>query len=95
MNPAPAAEKTEWVNEPLHLPRPWLDLATELGRAVTSPRALILRRAIRLGLPLVAKQEQLGEQWVSATLAQPPVAMKHGRRASSRPHERTERLPGL
>jgi hypothetical protein len=96
---APAAaspgEKVDWVNEPLHLPRPWLDLATELGRAITSPRAQILRRAIRLGLPLVAKQEQIGEQWVSSTLAQPPVALKTGRKPKSPANEQSQRLPGL
>jgi hypothetical protein len=96
---APAAaspgEKVDWVNEPLHLPRPWLELATELGRAITSPRALILRRAIRLGLPLVAKQEQIGEEWVSSTLAQAPVALKTGRKPKSPANARDQSLPGL
>ena len=93
--PAPSlpGSKVDWVNEPLHLPRPWVDLATELGRAITSPRALILRRAIRLGLPLVAKQEQIGEEWVSSTLAQAPVALKTGRRRKSAADD--QRLPGL
>ena len=85
------AEKTDWVNEPLHLPRPWLDLANEIARAGTSCRAYILRRAIRLGLPLVARQEELGEKWVRATLAQAPVAVALGRRPSSPANERTNR----
>ena len=87
---AAAGQKVDWVNEPLHMPRPWLEIATELGRATTCPRALILRRAIRLGLPLVAKQEQIGEEWVSSTLSQPPVALKTGRKRKSPANERDQ-----
>ena len=87
---AATGQKVDWVNEPLHMPRPWLELATDIARAVTSPRALILRRAIRLGLPLVAKQEQIGEEWVCSTLAQPPVALKTGRKPKSPAHERDQ-----
>jgi hypothetical protein len=91
VTPDLAAQKTEWVTEPLHIPRSWRELASQIGRPSESPRATILRRALRLGLPLVAKQEAVAEKWVSETLAQPTVAPKRGRPANCPGNERKAR----
>jgi len=91
--PPADCEKVEYVNEPLRIPRAWIAIFDQIARATTSPRAVIERRALRLGLPLVAKQESMGEKWVRATLAHPPVARSAGRPARSGKNERTNRPP--
>ena len=86
----PDLEKTDWVNEPLRLPRDWLDIANQIGRGSHQSRADIIRRALRLGLPLVAEQERMGEKWVGEMLAQPPLRPPRGRPVELAVHERPD-----
>lgn len=72
-------QKTDWVTEPLRYPRQWQRGAESLARATFQPRANILRRALRAGLLIVARQEDVSEKSLCEMMSVPDLAPALGR----------------
>ena len=72
-------EKTDWITEPIRIPRDWQAAAERLARATYTSRANLLRRALRAGLFVVAHQEDMSEKCLCDLLALPALAPALGR----------------
>jgi hypothetical protein len=90
MNPH---EKTDWVTEPIRYPRNWQQGADQLARALFEPRANVIRRALRVGLIMVAHQEDVCRESLSAALSIPDIAPALGRPKLAAHERKTESAP--
>ncbi len=92
-SPNTSALKTDWITFPLCFPKGWYGPVERLARLAGERNSTILRQAIRVGLPILAKQhsrmaEFLGADTLQENPGQPtvenptkgPQAVGHGRK---------------